>query len=395
VSQEPPCCTGENARVQSNASDVPHRQLSGQHSDAFVGGTGVLLNVRKTVVAWVICLVGSGVVFCSTARFSVEHYLGTVQADKTYLHTFVVPNPFGRDIDLTDIRKSCSCTKAEVATERVGSGEDIRLTMSMRVPTTQVGRFEQQVFLSTDDDPPRIMRFSLSGTVPPDERLHAFPHKLSTGLVGPADSVQRIVSVRRRDGSPVQFMSPAGSCPAIQVRRITGGAAEPAIMFFLVNIEASGLAQGDLSEFILIKTRHPHHGEIRIPVVGHRGPGISPVPERLLLGRLGPTSGPVRRTVRFDSPTDRPFRIHSPRTGLSERWHVTMPSPHTLELVGDCPLPSAPGTIIIQNIDVTVEWVETGKRSLVRIPVIAIVGDPAPGSVDEKHGQGVKGAPSH
>ncbi len=217
---------------------------------------------------------------CAQPAISVDrisHDFGKIRTLEPVKTTFVIRNTGTEPLHLQRIDTSCDCTTGALSRPFLKAGEslDIELTFD---PKNQKGFVHKTAYLISNDPKKGSLELSLEAEVIPE--ILCTPEALYFTQSQRNRSLKRTIKVKASNDLPMKVLSTSlENGPFLTV---VPGSTEPENEFE-ITFDGSKLPtdQRHGQGFILVKTDHPKHPEVKIPFFWSLAPSLRVEPEQL------------------------------------------------------------------------------------------------------------------
>lgn len=197
---------------------------------------------------------------------------GEVFQGRKIEHTFRFRNAGDATLVVDKVRSSCGCTAALLSSQQIppGGAGEIRTTFDS-------GRFRgavaKTVYLYVNDPQQPVTQFHLRGTVRPE--LVMVPEQADFGRLIPGRSAEVRISLTNQGDQEITLSTPETTSPELQAELTGTGLPVGSSVQLVVKVKPRE-GKPRLSGYVMVKTSSPQVPELRLPVHGMIGEGVSP-----------------------------------------------------------------------------------------------------------------------
>jgi hypothetical protein len=278
----------------------------------------------------------------------IAHNFGEVPHGTLCVHKFTVTNIYDAPMQITDVRKSCTCLDYVPVTKVLQPNEAAEFTVTMN-SAKFVGHNAQTFYVTFGPKYVSTAVLRVSATSRTDVGIN--PGAVGFGTVPQGARVHQAVQVkysgRSRDWKITEVVPGAGPLE-VKVSEVSRGGPLRGGAEYQVDVTlGSSVAPGPISEQVTLKTNDPNHPLIQIGVTGTVVAPIELSPNKVRLeAKVGGEPASQRVLVR----AARPFKvvgIDGETEGLTVELPTT-PAPLPVQVITVKFSPTQAGTVVHQ-----------------------------------------------
>lgn len=296
---------------------------------------------------------------------------GEVDPGQVISHSFVLVNPGSAPVRIINVRTSCGCTTAAMATNLLAPGQSTELVAGLDLKG-RTGTQRKALYVESDDPVSPRLRLEMSGTVVTP--IEVQPAGVHFGTLAREGVAEQDVLLVGRTGVVFQVKEVRSSSAAFTADVETKEAGH----LYRVTIRSTGpRLAGTSHAAVQVLTDHPLLPRIDIPVSVFVSADVVATPSSLLLVQ-GATNAVRAYYVGVHSPAGKPFRVikaEAPAAGLTCMVATVAPDRYRIEVKAAGDLTGVNGESLRIETDV-----ETMKELRVPLRVIAGPGAAVPPS---------------
>jgi len=203
--------------------------------------------------------------FAATPKLAVDQptfNFGAVPQGKKVDHVFTFTNKGDAPLNIEQVRTSCGCTAANIASRLIEPGKkgEIKVTFDS---TNFAGSISKTVFIHSNDPQTPIFSLILQGSV--SEEIAVTPRQLNLGTIKAGGTGEAIVTIDNRSDKPLALKSVRTTNPKLSAT-LSKNLLKPGESGKVSVIATPGAEDRALNGYIFIATDHPAKPEISIPV---------------------------------------------------------------------------------------------------------------------------------
>lgn len=222
-----------------------------------------LTRLYLTTIILSLCLTPQ--LLAATPRLAVDQptfNFGAIPQGKKLDHLFTFTNKGDAPLTIEQVRTSCGCTAANIASRLIEPGKkgEIKVTFDS---TNFAGNISKTVFVHSNDPQVPIFSLILQGSV--IEEIPVTPRQLNLGTIKAGGTGEAIVTIDNRSDKPLALKSIRTTNPRLSAT-LNKNLLKPGESGKVSVTATPGVEDRSLNGFIFITTDHPAKPELSIPV---------------------------------------------------------------------------------------------------------------------------------
>ena len=156
---------------------------------------------------------GVGGLICEEATWD----FGVVDAVKTpsVSHEFILTNQSQIVVRIREVRSSCGCMVAEGHEKALSPSDSTRLRARVTLAPVP-GPFAKELLVGVEGRSSGWLPLRVVGSIAANASLYSIPSEINFGTVGPGEESERVIQVRRYDGTLVELLEATGNSEAVR-----------------------------------------------------------------------------------------------------------------------------------------------------------------------------------
>ncbi len=201
----------------------------------------------------------------ATPRLAVDQptfNFGAITQGKKVDHVFTFTNKGDAPLTIEQVRTSCGCTAANIASRLIEPGKkgEVKVTFDS---TNFAGNISKTVFVHSNDPQLPIYSLILQGSV--IEEIPVTPRQLNLGTIKAGGTGEAFITIDNRSDKPLTLKSVRTTNPRISAT-LSKNLLKPGESGKVSITATPGAEDRSLNGYIFVTTDHPAKPEISIPV---------------------------------------------------------------------------------------------------------------------------------